>query len=508
MFEGRSGRGLAVCLLTGLYALPMAITMHLRLEQFPIKERAPKVALAGQWMILIWPTCEGIRLLLPTSGLDDCKAQWWLLVTVMFFASLTVVYRLTWLVFKIRVMERVKEMQTTLKRGDFLTHKNPEAGSWFVKNRHVMAPGFWVKTLSVLVFLFLVPMLVASLLGGTTCGTEPWFLFSIAWLVLYLVSYLSFLTLLLWLLRGQKDFTDNFHVVTEFKAAMTVTNVIGPPVLLTIVLDWPAAVLTWLITGGILLIFSASCTFPVVLSEINRRKLQKAEAKKEVKKLELQDVLAYEDTYEVFFHFLSKEFSSENALFYRAMDDFKSMQEDFSDGEFVDRAMFLWKEYIQPDSPSQVNISSRQCGQVKQVMSKLTGGEQQLNREEVWQALEAANDEVFKLMQTDSWVRFRADESVMKELTHMQSKASHVRHRPYTSVNGAGSYTNPDGPPASAGASPQASRGPYEIADPYSAADGVEMDLLDSPGNTQRNSPNQDLEVTGLNPGIEIDVLK
>eukprot|EP00457_Paulinella_chromatophora_P005804 gb/GEZN01005821.1/.p1 GENE.gb/GEZN01005821.1/~~gb/GEZN01005821.1/.p1 ORF type:complete len:486 (-),score=82.52 gb/GEZN01005821.1/:187-1644(-) len=429
MTASRETRGLITLAVTLVYACPILAVMCLRANQFPIKDRAPKMAITGMFVILIWPLMEGIRLLQSQSFFDTCKAQWWLLNVVLFPASLTVLYRLTWLVFKIRIMEAVSEMQGLLKAGSVDDRKARQT-SWFVEHRHLLAPRLWAKVLTALSLWHFVPLLVATLLCPATCGVHPAFLFMLGWLGLYMVIYISYLSFLLFLLRGSVSFSDNFKVCLEFKLAMLATNLFAPPVLVFLVLGTYDVIVSALITAGILLIFSCSATFPVVLSELNRRALLRAG--QEPKVLELEEVLAFEDTYDVFFDFLCKEFSSENALFYRAVDDFRAEADDMSDAFFVERASLLWTEYIQADSPFQVNISYSQMKEVGEVLKNLS--EVNLNRDAVMAALDIAQKEIFKLMQSDSWKRFIADQEVVSRISHLsRTPASHIKHKPYFS---------------------------------------------------------------------------
>jgi hypothetical protein len=120
----------------------------------------------------------------------------------------------------------------------------------------------------------------------------------------------------------------------------------------------------------------------------------------------LDEVLCHPAGYKDFFAFLAKEWSTENLLFWKEVNEFKTLADP---EERAKRAQFIYETYITENGIYQVNIPDV-------IRSKVRATVQQIGVEGAApDVFDKAQAEIFHLMSTDSFYRFNKTEDSVLE---------------------------------------------------------------------------------------------
>uniref|UniRef100_A0A8D0C812 Regulator of G protein signaling 21 n=1 Tax=Salvator merianae TaxID=96440 RepID=A0A8D0C812_SALMN len=127
-------------------------------------------------------------------------------------------------------------------------------------------------------------------------------------------------------------------------------------------------------------------------------------------------LLANKDGLDAFRTFLKSEFSDENIEFWLACEDFKKTK---SATKIASKAQKIYSEFIQADSPKEINIDFGTRDQIAQTISEPT-----------LQCFDDAQKLIYSLMAKDSFPRFLKSE-VYKELVNKQQSGNQKRWLPF-----------------------------------------------------------------------------
>jgi hypothetical protein len=202
-------------------------------------------------------------------------------------------------------------------------------------------------------------------------------------------------------------FKDNFKIGYEIKAILCVLTIELPYDLIFLVYLGEDQLRSLIMPIFYQLYIIVLTGYPVYLSYryIPTRKTDQPNFPQEASaKAEFQRCLEDFDRRLQFLKFLEDEFAVENLLFYEACTELEAnLASNKTDSQIVDEFCSLKLLYLNLNSPSCVNLSHR----TRQKLIAVYEEGQGLNRVNILQCVHIAKEEIFQLMKTDSFSRFR-----------------------------------------------------------------------------------------------------
>lgn len=147
---------------------------------------------------------------------------------------------------------------------------------------------------------------------------------------------------------------------------------------------------------------------------------------------DFEEIIFSRKGYDVFMHFLQSEYSSENLLFWKALQDLRAMWPRLREGEcsVMDiraQAQEVYLYFVVPSATQQVNLAGRTVAQFSQAV---TNPDPATFLQFLFRVTQDAQREVVKLMDTDSFRRFMLTRST--GFAHVMRHAHRFMH---TQVN-------------------------------------------------------------------------
>jgi len=331
-----------------------------------------------------------------------------------------------------------------------------KAESTYLKNRFLISTPFLVKFLGTVTVILHLPVALFTAtneqipnLTGDHCN-KGW---SDQVLAAYVVSYVVVFLFLAFKLR---QVVDGFKIKEELKfTGWTAVSVLIPWILfnfpLTNVNEEVFPFSTFFLVLGVSAAFCVSTLWPLYRSYFAPPSIEEANVPEDL--TTLQGLLAHKAGIASFKKFLTKEFSVENILFFEEIEEYRKKKKDGGEElELIGEAQRIYAKYIIVDSPFQVNLPD---AIVKDLESKLkdifssnagklpespTNYSLQRHLSEAMSLLPAhrdtptifdkAQENIFKLMSTDSFPRyFRSDEyqKLCKDVAEKKKNAEILR---------------------------------------------------------------------------------
>lgn len=323
--------------------------------------------------------------------------------------------------------------------------KSLETMPFFIRNRHYISAPFLIRVLGTVSIIFLFPCAILTAknfrglngYGDKTCDK--------AWgdglQAAYAAAYVTIFCCFAFKLRNVRDV---FGIQQELK----ITGLIGIICLLpwtifnTAAEEFNAAVFpfsTFFLLMAVAQAFFTSTLWPLYRSIYRQTEEDATKLPENVDTL--TGVLSSPPGVRAFKEFLIKEFSVENLLFFMEVEQFRGACAGRTDlNATFSEASKIYSKYIELNAPFQVNLPSTTVSELKLCFFKkgtyFTGmspssvhvmGDSKRKRsidEQLPAIFDAAQKQIFKLMETDSCPRFYRS-SLYKEFC---AKVGHLRH--------------------------------------------------------------------------------
>lgn len=322
---------------------------------------------------------------------------------------------------------------------------------FFVRNRHYASGPFLIRFFGAICVILMMPcaVLTAGPHGqgiisgkgdGPGCPTE-WGPLAMALIVgVYILAfmYLSF---------NLKSVNDNFQIKSELKITGLVAcvGVVGWTVFNldrfeSLNDSFPLSTLMLLVSGTT--VFVMSTVIPLKRSYLEGEHMDTGPVLDSSSLSSLKDIIAQEAGRANFEQFLVKEFSVENMLFWREVNDFENSlnavdttgmdvlnpvhNEEVSEDKFeelLEQARQIYENYIEDDSFKQVNLPADLITRLDDKMREAEEWSEE-NYPNIVTIYKEAKAEIFKLMNKDSYPRYRRSE-VYKEFIAEIDKKKH-----------------------------------------------------------------------------------
>lgn len=392
-----------------------------RREIQPIKARSPGLVLIADFFLLGWILLTALQRVVgdewPCSltlwggqlgSIALCNAYIWRCWVLYFTFNLT----------QQRLENRKidEEVKAGKPPSDPLTVKR----YFFIKHRHLIRSPFLIKFLGSISVVMMLPCAILSatnkeiaITTGDSCNR--------AWGDYVLASYmLVFLVIFIFFAYTLRGAHDGFYIRQELKLTGTLSI---PTVFVWLLFNnvgvfktinntvFPFSTLSFTACGCLALIFST--LWPLFRSIFQPPVLHRLDIANDLGTLE--GILRDEEGHRSFQKFLTKEFSVENILFWREIEEFRKQQfESLNSREFnaTERAQAIMQEYIVEDSPFQVNLpgevvqnlffAMKTTGKVRRKEDGKPHSAEDFN-ETVFDECQA---DIFKLMDRDSFPRY------------------------------------------------------------------------------------------------------
>jgi len=148
----------------------------------------------------------------------------------------------------------------------------------------------------------------------------------------------------------------------------------------------------------------------------------------------LRETIANDQAMDLFMQYLETEFSSENLMFYRDVIEYKKMDQKDVSG-LREKAFEIYNQYIVDGAELQVNISYLVLEPLVSKMNQWRNPNAEINPEALYTVFDEAQEEVYRLMESDSYRRFQTSELYQRlpgmsningsQTTHTSSNLQH-----------------------------------------------------------------------------------
>jgi hypothetical protein len=375
------------------YPILIAV-FYLNRYKYPIKGRSPRVAILQAVCIFAFATGQFITNTFEVA----CDVGSWITYFSGLWAQLCFNYRLIVLLFNYEITQNISELKDNRKLTDLKLN-------WFTSHRYLAQDKFIVRVAIVLFCTDIIILISFVTLAPSVCGYGPYS-------AIFSIKGVSSLVLsLVMAFKMWKYPTDAFGIKSEFRSL-----VFGA---ISIVLVFSAVSmvrpdLKWVLQIGLIVACQPMLFFTVVVP------YYKSTKQKELTGNELQTLenwLTRAEGIKKFREYLETEFSSENLLFYLDVVYLKTLPLD-NPGAIKDEISQIYEKFFNQNSPCALNlpsdINALTSASVKRLLSIPLDDLSKMAKEEVLSVFDRAQNDIYRLMASDSFHRFQQTSTFQK----------------------------------------------------------------------------------------------
>jgi hypothetical protein len=399
-----------------------AFWFYVRRDIQPIKARSPYLVLLCDAVLILYSFVSSVQRLLGDSY--PCYLNLWASYVGTLVLCNTYLIRCFHLFFKYFLTQEKLNRSLEIDKGGL-------DDSFFIRYRNWTNVSFLAKIQIAFLLLLLIPCAVLSYTnaselrgaGGDNCDK--------AWgndlLAAYAAGYILLFLAFGWNLR---QVVDGFMIKQElrFTAFIGVAVVIPWFIFNNVFQSVNTSVFpfsTFVILVGIFFAMAASTGLPLYRSIYKPLALDDLHVAEDI--ATLKGLLSDPDGFNSFKNFLSHEFSVENILFWREVEDFRQKKaRGVGSLELLGEAQSMYAKYIIPGAPFEVNLPATIVNDLQRRLKAEFGGLAASAREsdsnakllpETFESdtqtptiFDAAQKNIFHLMETDSYQRYIASQ--------------------------------------------------------------------------------------------------
>jgi len=424
------GAGLGIFFLLVLWlSYPFASIMVYRNRHvYPVKGRMPRLTIVMNGLLVFF--CSHVCWILISPHSYPCALDYWFNSMFSYSGMDLSALRMVRLLFHFEITKNIVELNNAKKNGT-LTEWKP---NWYLQHRWMMYPKFLYSLIGCLWSFYIIVNILITAANPSWRSLEhcpnlsqgsP---IALGWFVLVVTCHFIFAGFLALKLRAHKRDAYSFQlevflsvwitIIGFFCYLITIFSGKSSPIVYRcifctitfsgIVLAelWPwVASERYKLTAAyrpVALAPSGSYCAPASSSEDSSTVGHG-----------LRDLITNEQGYEMFMDYLKTEFSSENLLFYREVVEFRQLDPNDMDS-IRGRAIELYHQFIIEGASFQVNLPSAIAHPLAAKMNRVK------NPGEIWEAMELlalfadAQEEIYRLMEGDSFRRFQTTESMQR----------------------------------------------------------------------------------------------